>query len=165
MGAAVSEVRSSLGPEGTPEPPRELLERGVGHIVATFDGVMRQMVHIVGSNVAAYIESGGEPSNAFPLLPAGISFQSLEPARQKLVSSAGFDRAGRVQDWPQLVRLFQKRHLLAHRLGVVDEEYVKKTGDQGVQIGRLVPLSRLEITRGATDCLEIVIGFFGQLLS
>ena len=38
------------------------------------------------------------------------------------------------------------RHLLAHKMGVVDEDYLKKAIDPGAIIGRKVSVSSQEVT-------------------
>lgn len=51
-----------------------------------------------------------------------------------------------------LNRYFQQRHLLAHREGLVDADYITKTGDQGYKEGQ-----RLVIREAAVrECLELV---------
>ena len=41
--------------------------------------------------------------------------------------------------------MIQKRHVIAHRMGVVDEEYVSRTGDPGTVVGRKVAVYSHEI--------------------
>lgn len=50
------------------------------------------------------------------------------------------------QDWEKACRVFQKRHLLAHKMGVVDEDYIKKTNDPQAILGRKINVSRDEVT-------------------
>jgi hypothetical protein len=38
------------------------------------------------------------------------------------------------------LRGFQKRHLLAHTMGVVDADYVARTGDQTAVVGRKIAI-------------------------
>ena len=51
------------------------------------------------------------------------------------------------EDWQETVRMFQKRHLIAHKMGVVDREYVSRSGDRGVVVGRRVVIDADEIQR------------------
>ena len=37
-----------------------------------------------------------------------------------------------------LNKYFQQRHLLAHKNGIVDEEYLKKSGDNSYQVGQRI---------------------------
>ena len=42
---------------------------------------------------------------------------------------------------------FQKRHLVAHTLGVVDRSYLAKTGDRGAVLGRKIVIGADEVKR------------------
>lgn len=59
---------------------------------------------------------------------ADIRFQNLLSARKKVQQTFGFDFADplRSEEWEQVYRVFQKRHLLAHKMGVIDAEYIQK---------------------------------------
>ena len=70
--------------------------------------------------------------------PKAISFQNLAGA-QKNVQAPLRPRPRRRTPARRVgrpCRSFQKRHLLAHRMGIVDEEYLKKTGDTRAKVGR-----------------------------
>ena len=43
------------------------------------------------------------------------------------------------------IRCFQKRHLLEHKSGVVDEEYLARTSDPMARLGRKVTLTATEV--------------------
>ncbi|MFZ0964125.1 MAG: hypothetical protein WAO35_24935 [Terriglobia bacterium] len=79
---------------------------------------------------------------------ADIHFQNLNGARRKVQEAFGIDFADVLvpADWETACRVFQKRHLLAHRMGVVDAEYIQKVNDPGAVAGRKVSLSRDEVT-------------------
>ena len=67
-----------------------------------------------------------------------IRFQNIKGAAEKMLDlfsvdfAAGLDSA----DWVHLQDAFQKRHLLAHKMGVVDASYQKATGVSPSLIGR-----------------------------
>ena len=52
----------------------------------------------------------------------------------------GFDFADGLDtdSWMAACRVFEKRHLLAHKMGVIDAEYVQKVNDPGAIVGRRV---------------------------
>jgi len=77
-----------------------------------------------------------------------LSFQNLAGARKNVQDLFGFDLAAGADagEWDFACRCFQKRHLLAHKLGIVDESYVKVTGDPGVVVGRKIPITEQEVT-------------------
>jgi hypothetical protein len=47
--------------------------------------------------------------------------------------------------WKHVLRAFQKRHLLAHRMGVVDEGYLVATGDSPSLLGRKTSIEASEV--------------------
>jgi hypothetical protein len=142
------------------------LELMLGFLVSTFDGLMRSMLAIANQN-ALYFRAFDQnhPLMAqMNALPQVVSFQNLVGARQRFLPT-GWDMERSVDDWQGLVRLFQKRHTVTHRLGVVDQEYIDKTRDMTATLGKCVPLSAAEILLGVKDCEKLVSSFFGLWLS
>jgi hypothetical protein len=90
-----------------------------------------------------------------------IRFQSLGGARKRVQEVFGLDFADRLSaaDWESACRVFQKRHLLAHKMGVIDEDYVQKANDPGAIIGRKVRVSADEVAAAIT-----IIGTLGKTL-
>lgn len=76
-----------------------------------------------------------------------VSFQNLTGARRKVQQTFGFDFADGMSadEWGHACRIFQKRHLLAHKMGVVDAEYVQKANDPGAVLGRKICLDSSEV--------------------
>ena len=72
-----------------------------------------------------------------------ISFQSIEVTKDKLQRETGFDLAASLEAaaWHFVTEQFQKRHLLAHKLGVIDTEFVSKTGCSPSLLGRKVTIT------------------------
>lgn len=75
------------------------------------------------------------------------SFQNLDGGRKRVRQGYNFDMADclTADDWLSASRSFQKRHLLAHKMGVVDEEYVLKTSDPAALVGRKITLAIDEV--------------------
>jgi hypothetical protein len=48
----------------------------------------------------------------------------------------------------ELTRLFQQRHLLAHTLGVVDQDYVTRSGDTAYRVGQRVVIREAAVRAG-----------------
>jgi hypothetical protein len=66
-----------------------------------------------------------------------ISFRNLAGAERNLQSHGLSLRAHTTrEEWEFLNRSFQKRHVLTHNVGVVDEDYVAKASDPDAIIGR-----------------------------
>ena len=78
---------------------------------------------------------------------ADIHFQNIVGARQKVQQSFGFDFADALTagDWDRICRVFQKRHLLAHKMGVIDDEYVRRANDRTAVIGRRIQVTPDEV--------------------
>jgi hypothetical protein len=94
--------------------------------VSAFDGFGRETCRVCSSKAADAAKAGS------------ISFQNISRARDKVCEQFGLDFAATLTeaDWAHVCRSFQKRHLLAHKMGVVDEEYVQATGDRTAVVGR-----------------------------
>ena len=116
---------------------RRLIESALEGCVAAFDGFGRELCRV-------YAKRAGEPES-----PSRVSFQNLEETRKRLERMLGVDAltGWSEEDWQLSVRLFQKRHLIAHKMGVVDQEYVSRTGDRAVIVGRRVAIDADEIQR------------------
>ena len=88
---------------------------------------------------------------------ADIRFQNLSGARNKVQDVFGIDFADTLTptDWDCACRVFQKRHVLAHKMGVIDEEYVHKANDPFAVIGRKVRVTPDEV-KSAINIIEIL---------
>ena len=78
-----------------------------------------------------------------------VSFQNLDGARVGLLNKFGIDLGAVVtpETWREAVTAFQKRHVVAHRLSVADQEYMDKTGDRSVVAGRKIVVDAAEVRR------------------
>lgn len=109
---------------------KELAEHLIGdaleNIVSAFDGFGREVCERKGTE---------------------IRFQSLSAARRRVQEVFGFDFADGLAagEWQTACRVFQKRHLLAHKMGVIDEDYVQKANDPGAIVGRKIRLAADEV--------------------
>jgi len=76
-----------------------------------------------------------------------ISFQNIDGAKDKLLREHKFDLSAAVTgaDWKFVSDQFQKRHLLAHKLGIVDSEFVAKTGSPQGLLGRKVSITEADV--------------------
>lgn len=133
---------------------RDDLSDMLARIVSVFDGVMR-----ICSSEAVRMYQQGSPYEANPVR----SFQSLEAARNKMMPH--WDMAAAANDWTTFKLAFQKRHCFAHTLGVIDQSYIDKSGDNSAILGRNVRLSPEEVRECARNAVRIVDRFFGQYFS
>lgn len=84
-----------------------------------------------------------------------IRFQNITAARRRVQEAFGFDFAADLdaESWAVIVRAFEKRHLLAHKMGVVDEDYLRKAADPDAVAGRRIRVSSDEVAQ-ATAVVE-----------
>lgn len=113
-----------------------LVQDSLADAVGAFDGFGRELVCV------------HKERSSDPLRAERISFQRLTGAKKLIEELFGIDIAqGLSADgWAATCRSFQKRHVFAHRMGVVDQAYLDATGDAGAQIGRMMPLAEREVT-------------------
>lgn len=79
---------------------------------------------------------------------ARISCQNLEILKSRISRLFGIELTAPFTDeeWRLLVQGFQKRHLIAHRMGVVDQTYITNSGDLRAVVGRKVDLDSKEVS-------------------
>jgi len=116
---------------------RHLIEDALENAVSAFDGFGREAVR--SRRLAA----------SDPAAATSISFQNLARADARLSDLFRFQLATSVpaEDWQLALVAFQKRHVLAHRLGIVDEAYLRETSDKTAVLGRRIPIAREEVER------------------
>jgi hypothetical protein len=124
---------------------KHLIEDSLENAVSSFDGFGRATC-LAFSNKASDQEQAKE-----------ISFQNINNARNRVQTLFGFNMASSLDDaqWDFIVRCFQKRHLLAHTMGVIDEEYIKKANDPKATLGRKIVIDSDEVLQ-LTHILGIV---------
>jgi len=110
----------------------DALENGV----SAFDAFGRELFRVNSGLAAA-------PDEA-----ARMSCQNLERLKSRVSKMFEIDLASPFtpDEWCLLVQGFQKRHLIAHRMGVVDQAYINASGDLRAVVGRKVDLDSAEVT-------------------
>ena len=114
---------------------RHLIEDALENCVSAFDAFAREAVRI-RSSVSA------NPSQSH-----AISFQNLPLAVSRLQSLFGVDLKAVTNrnDWNIAHCSFMKRHLLAHRAGVIDQKYLDETGEPQELLGRRVSVKASDV--------------------
>ena len=125
----------ALAEKSEDEISKYLIENALEDCVSTFDGFGRALIHI----------QCGKASD--PKKTEKISFQNLDSANKNLVAVFGIDLSSGLttDEWENARRGFQKRHLLAHKMGVIDEDYVKRTEDTSAIPGRKITIAGSEV--------------------
>jgi len=135
---------------GHPEMSDYLVADALENIVSAFDGFGREICRVN----AALASGQGKAEN--------ISFQNLFRARDRVRELFGFDLSAGIvnSEWEFANRCFQKRHLLAHKMGIIDEAYVQSTKDPLAAVGR-----KVRIENGEPADLAGVIRKLGSYLA
>jgi hypothetical protein len=110
---------------------------------------------------------------ALPMTPtrrkelSGLSFQQIQYADRMLRDWFGIELMGglKSEDCSFLNQQFNRRHLLVHRAGRADEEYLKKTGDTSVKLHQRVRARSAEVSRLSKLLSRCASSFFDQFLS
>ena len=112
-----------------------LIENALEDCVSTFDGFGRELCRIHANKART------------PAKAETMNFQNLAGARSGFLDLFGIDFSTAVEpaDWRAAVMAFQKRHVIAHKLGVVDQDYVTKSGDTRAVVGRKIVVDDGEV--------------------
>lgn len=118
-----------------PQVAKHLIENALEDCVSAFDGFGRETCR-------AFASKAVKPGKA-----GEVRFQNIVAARDQVREQFGVDFAATVapSDWAQVLRAFQKRHLLAHKMGVVDQGYLSATGDSSSLLGRKMSIDAPEV--------------------
>jgi hypothetical protein len=112
-----------------------LIENALEDCVSVFDGFGRELCRVSKHRTA-------NPGNVDRL-----RFQNLQAADVLVFETFGIRLSADLStdEWELAARGFQKRHLFAHKMGVVDDDYVRKTGEAQAVIGRRILLRADEV--------------------
>lgn len=121
----------------------KLIENALEDCVSAFDGFGRELcrVHAKRARDPARVEK--------------LNTQNLEGARTGFLDLFGIDLSAGVapEEWRAAATAFQKRHLVAHKLGVVDQQYITNTGDTQAAVGRKICIRDDEV-RGLAQIIR-----------
>jgi hypothetical protein len=130
-----------------------LIDNALEDCVSSFDGFGRETCRLFS------------PKSATPEKAAEIRFQNIASARQRVREQFDIDFAACLETgvWTLLVRCFQKRHLVAHKMGVIDGDYIKATCDPGAIAGRKVQIQATEVQAFVTALQSVGMELFKLL--
>ncbi len=119
----------------TPDLTENLVQNALEDVVSSFDGFGRELL-------AAHAARATDPSKA-----TTVSFQSLTGADRSLQALFGTSLQAMTtpDEWKLMVRCFHKRHVIAHKGGVIDEKYVEQSGDETAVERRKVRVTADEV--------------------
>lgn len=112
-----------------------LVKNSLEDIVSVFDSFGRNSVRLTVANSSL---------NGYQ-----ISFQNIQNARDKVLKDFGFDIFDSLnsKEIQNLVVGFQKRHLISHQDGIIDEKYIRRSKDRNAQLGHKVEVSSEDVKR------------------
>lgn len=114
---------------------QHLIDNALEDCISSFDGFGRETCRVFALKAVV------------PVKATEIRFQNIAAARDRVREQFGLDFVATMAptDWKQILRAFQKRHLLAHKMGVVDADYLSATGDSPSLLGRKVTIAVSEV--------------------
>jgi hypothetical protein len=135
---------------------KSLVENALEDCVSAFDGWGRAVCEVFAAKAVD------------PVKAAKVSFQNVKRAQEALKIHFSFDAETVLgtDAVAALHRAFQKRHLLAHRMGVVDDDYLRQTGDRTACEGRRITIAASEveaIAAGVRAWAEALNAHLGRL--
>lgn len=140
---ALDVVRSAIADRDTAEnTTRLIIENGLQNAVTAFQRCAEA--------IFASIPSTSKPRRN--------AFQNLAEGSQLWQATVGTNYADHLTDdgLQRLGRAFQQRHLLAHTQGIVDNDYVAKSGDRRYRPGQRIVV-KADTVHDAVDLIEKLI--------
>ena len=128
---------------------RHLVEDALENCVSAFDGFGRETCR-----VRADVSSN-------PMRCERVSFQNLPRAAENLNELFSIDLRAAIDpaDWRGAHIAFMKRHVIAHRSGVIDQAYLDETGGSPSLLGR-----RVSVTSEDVEQVSEVVARIGERL-
>ena len=122
---------------------QHLVENALEDCVSAFDGFGREACRVRRAK-------SSDPKKA-----EAMSFQNLLTAadRLKILFGVDFEVAANAADWALAHMNFMRRHLIAHRSGVVDQKYLDETGEPSTVLGRRLVVDPAQVI-GLADAVE-----------
>lgn len=113
----------------------KLIEDALENAVSAMDGYGRELCKL-------FANKSSDPARA-----GNLSFQNISGAQTNLLQLFSLDIAAAIssQEWVEVKKCFQKRHLLAHKMGVIDQAYIDQTGEGQSLDGRKVVVGSQEV--------------------
>jgi hypothetical protein len=126
-------LRAPVGADGAETFCRSTIEGGLQDCVVAFQHLAERLYRPPAGSKAA----------------APNVFQRLDEGSQlwKSAVGKGYDDWLAAAELADLKVLFQRRHLLAHREGLVDDKYLQKSGDSTYRVGQRIVVSVADVLR------------------
>jgi len=128
-------VQAAADADAARNTEREILENSMGRMVGAFQRIAESMFD--RTPAAATMR---RRKNVFQNLTEGS-------ALWRTATGKGYEDLLTLAEMADLLRLFQQRHLLAHCEGIVDQDYITKSGDATYAIGQRLVIRETTVSR------------------
>lgn len=122
---------------------RQILETSLGKLTGAFQRLMETIFNKVPS--AKRVKQN---KNIFQNLIASSKLWQQ-------VGLKAYSDLLEVNEWADMQRLFQQRHLIAHCEGIVDQDYIDKSGDLQYKVGQRLVIREEAVRRFAEVILKL----------
>ena len=140
---ALSDVRAAIpDPDAAESTSRLIVESGLLNAVTAFQRCTEALFATLPSSPTAR-------RNAFQNLAEGSQFWQAQTGK-------GYRDHLSDDELNRLTQSFQQRHLLAHTQGIVDEDYLSKSGDTRYRLGQRIVV-RTPMVRNTLDLIERLV--------
>jgi hypothetical protein len=132
---------------------QHLVDNALEDCVSAFDGFGRETCRVFASKAK-------EPAKA-----ESVSIQNIAGARKRILDLFGLDFAAGLtpDEWRKVRFAFEKRHLLAHKMRVIDQEYLDATGEPSAKLGKFVSIAAAEVSELMDQLRVLGAGLYDQL--
>lgn len=148
--AAVPRIKASItdtaGKDAAHDAVRQLLEDQFSRLVGAFERLAEALFERL-------------PHAAQIKLPKGV-FQKLveSSALWKAATGNAYEDILATSELADLYRLFQQRHVLGHRQGIVDQTYIDRSGDTAYVVGQRLVIREASVHRLAQLVAKLAEG-------
>jgi hypothetical protein len=144
-------VRAAADEDAAADTSRQLLENGLVKLVASFQRYAEATFHKLPTAAAHRVRRN--------------LFQNLaeSTALWRAASGKGYEDFLSPSECQELNVLFQQRHVLSHQDGIVDPEYLAKSGDTSYKVGQKLQI-RAPAVRSLADLVEKLVAGLKSLI-
>ncbi len=141
--------------QSDPELTRHLLDDALENCVSVFDGFGRELCRLHAGKSSA------------PNAAGDVSFQNLSRAANRVNQLFGIDLTLALpsNEWQGTTIAFLRRHLLAHKAGVIDAKYLQESGEPSALLGRRIVVSASDISTVAANIEHLAVYLFTALIA
>ncbi len=145
--AAKKVFEKSGGVDFAKDQIRHLIERSVGDIISTFQSFALRLYEDLGGH-------GARPNDFQRLDKGSVLFERL--------TGKAYSEWVTADQLKFMTLMFQRRHLLEHNNGLVDQKYLDKTNDPGYKIGERIIVHVVEVRKLQAITLALGNGLQSQ---